>query len=133
MKGNDDKKSEKEAKPLVNKIKKSLAEQIKDVKASTRLTDSPSCIVMDNNDPSVQMQEMMKAMGQGSQMGEIKPILEVNPKHPIVKEMAKMRKGKSFDNLCQLLLDQAKLVEGLKLQNPSEFVNRVNSLLEKSF
>jgi molecular chaperone HtpG len=133
LKGDEDKESEKAAKPLVKKMKKALGEQVKEVKASTRLTDSPSCIVMDNNDPSVQMQEMMRAMGQSAQMPEVKPILEINPQHSIIKHMNSMRKSKSFNNLCQLLLDQAMLVEGMKLKNPSEFVNRVNSVLEKSF
>ena len=61
-----------------------------------------------------------------------KKILEINPEHPIVKRLIKMRKGKAFDNISQLLLDQALLVDGVKLDNPAEFVGRLNSVLEES-
>jgi molecular chaperone HtpG len=73
-------KKEKEFKPVVDKIKKALGDKVKDVKLSKRLSDSPSCIVVDENDPSLQMERMMKAMGQGG-MAEVKPILEVNGDH----------------------------------------------------
>ena len=104
-----------------------LGDQVKDVTASTRLTESPSCIVTDQNDPSIQMREMMRSMGQGANMPESKPILEINPNHSIVKSISKMRKSKAFDNICQLLLDQALLVDGAKLDNPAEFVGRLDA------
>ena len=65
-------------------------------------------------------------------MPESKPILEINPNHSIVKRISKMRKSKAFDNICQLLLDQALLVDGAKLDNPAEFVGRLNSVLEET-
>ena len=123
---------EKAVKPLIKKIKKILGDQVKDVTSSTRLTESPSCIVTDQNDPSVQMREMMRSMGQAGNMPEPKPILEINPEHSIVKRLTEMKKGKAFDNICQILLDQALLVDGVKLDNPAEFVGRLNSVLEES-
>ena len=132
IKEETDKKVEKAVKPLIKKIKKILGEQVKDVTASTRLTESPSCIVTDQNDPSVQMREMMRSMGQAANMPEAKPILEINPEHSIVKRLSEMKKGKAFDNICQILLDQALLVDGVKLENPAEFVGRLNSVLEDS-
>ena len=132
IKNETDKKVEKAVKPLIKKIKKILGAQVKDVLASTRLTESPSCIVTDQNDPSVQMREMMRAMGQSGNMPEAKPILEINPEHSIVKRLIEMKKGKAFDNICQILLDQALLLEGVKLENPAEFVGRLNSVLEES-
>ena len=132
LKDETDKDAEKSVKPLIKKIKKVLGDQVKDVMASTRLTNSPSCIVTDQNDPSAQLREMMKAMGQSGNIPESKPILEINPEHSIVKRLSTMRKSKAFDNICQLLLDQALLVEGLKLENPAEFVGRLNSVLEET-
>ncbi len=132
LKDETDKDAEKSVKPLIKKIKKVLGDQVKDVMASTRLTNSPSCIVTDQNDPSAQLREMMKAMGQSGNIPESKPILEINPEHSIVKRLSSMRKSKAFDNICQLLLDQALLVEGLKLENPADFVGRLNSVLEET-
>ena len=81
------KKKEEEFKPVQEKIKKALGERVKDVVLSKRLSDSPCCIVIDENDPSIQMERMMRAMGQGNQ-SLVKPILEVNGDHPIVKKLA---------------------------------------------
>ena len=119
-------------KPLADKIKKILKDQVKDVSISNRLMESPSCIVVDQNDPSIQMQEIMKRMGNMNSMPEVKPILEINPNHKIISKMNKMGKTKKFKNACYLLLDQALLIEGLDLSNPSEFVSRLNTALEKS-
>ncbi|MFQ6604494.1 MAG: molecular chaperone HtpG [Fidelibacterota bacterium] len=131
LKSDADKKQENNLKPVLKKIKKVLGDKVKDVVASTRLSDSPSCIVADANDPTAQIQEMMKAMGQV--MGpEAKPILEINPKHPIVKRLTGMRKSKAFDDTCWLLYEQALLIEGVKLDNPADFVKRVNSVMEKA-
>ena len=118
--------------PLTNKIKDILKDRVKDVCVSNRLMDSPSCIVMDQNDPSIQMQEMMKRMGNTNAMPDIKPILEINPNHKIISKMNKMSKTKKFKDTCYLLFDQALLIEGLDLSNPSDFISRLNSALEKS-
>ena len=132
LKSTDDKDDEKAIEPLIKKITIALKGKVKEVKASTRLSDSPSCIVADSNDPTAQMQEMLKAMGQTTMGQEIKPILEINPNHPIVKKMTNMRKGKAFDDVAKLLFEQAQLLEGVKLENPAEFVKRLNSILKKS-
>jgi len=128
LKTDDIKKDEDDIKPLIKKMKKVLGEQVKDVKVSSRLKDSPSCIVADSNDPTAKMQEIMKAMGQPGQQ-DIKPILEINPSHAIILKLKGMKKSKSFDDISQLLLDQAVLLEGAKLKNPTEFVERLNTIL----
>ncbi len=127
LKTEQDKKSEKEIEPLVKRIKKILADAVKDVKASSRLSDSPSCVVADENDPTVQMQHLMKALGQ-KDTPEFKPILEINPTHEIVKKLAELKDETLFGDVARLLLDQALLVEGVPLKNPSEFIKRVNRL-----
>jgi len=130
LKKDSDKNKEKELKPLIKKIKSVLGDKVKEVKASSRLSDSPSCIVADENDPTAQMQEIMRAAGQAG-MPEIKPILEINPNHKIVKKLTVMRKGKSFDDTALILYEQALIQEGVKLDNPSGFVKRINKLMEK--
>ena len=127
-----DKKKESDIKPLIKKITKVLGNQVKEVKISSRLKDSPSCIVADSNDPTAKMQELMKAMGQPGGNQDIKPILEINPSHAIIKKMKSMRKGKGFDDISQLLFDQAMLLEGAKLKNPTDFVNRLNTILSNT-
>jgi len=131
LKDDSNKDKEKELKPLIKKIKTILGEKVKDVKASNRLSDSPCCIVADENDPTAQMQEIMRAAGQVG-MPEIKPILEINPNHKIVKKLAGMRKGKSFDDTVLLLYEQSLLQEGVKLDNPADFVKRLNKIMQKA-
>jgi molecular chaperone HtpG len=123
-----DKQAEKDAKPVIEKLKKALGERVKDVKLSRRLHDSPSCIVADENDPSIQMAQMLKAMGQAD-MPEVKPILEVNGEHPIVAGLKDTDDEAKIADTAGVLLDQALLVEGLKLKDPADFVKRLNRLL----
>jgi molecular chaperone HtpG len=125
-----DKTAEKEAKPVIAKIKKALGEKVKDVRLSRRLHDSPSCIVADENDPTLQMAQMFKAMGQ-TNLPEIKPILEVNGDHPIVSRLRETDDEESIADISAVLLDQALLVEGVKLKDPSDFVKRLNRLLSR--
>ena len=131
LKTEDSKSDKKDLKPLVKKIKKVLGGQVKDVLVSSRLNESPSCIVADQNDPTAKMQEMFKGMGQ-STMPDVKPILEINPEHKIVKKMKSLGKTKTFEDLCWLLYEQAMLIEGIKLPNPATFVTRLNNFLIKS-
>jgi molecular chaperone HtpG len=126
----EDKTAEKEAKPVIEKIKKALGDRVKDVKLSRRLHDSPSCIVADENDPSMQMAQMLKALGQTS-MPDIKPILEVNGEHPIVTALKDIEDEERIADTAAVLLDQALLVEGVKLKDPADFVKRLNRLLSK--
>ena len=128
LKSDKDKQEEGDIKPLIKKITKVLGDQVKEGKVSSRLKDSPSCIVADSNDPTAKMQELMKAMGQAGNQ-EIKPILEINPSHAIIQKLKGMKKGKGFDDISQLLFDQAILLEGAKLKNPTDFVNRLNTIL----
>jgi molecular chaperone HtpG len=125
-----DKAAEKEIKPVIEKIKKALGDRVKDVKLSRRLHDSPSCIVADENDPTMQMQQMLKAMGQ-TEMPDIKPILEVNGDHPIVAGLRDLEDQERIADVAGVLLDQALLVEGIKVKDPADFVKRLNRLLSK--
>ena len=126
-----EKKDEKSLKPVLKKMKKLLGDKVKDVKVSSRLNDSPSCIVADENDPTAQMQEMMRSMGQ-LDMPEIKPILEINPNHDIVSKLKDKTRQKSFDNIAYLLYEQALIQEGVKLEDPSGFVNRLNDVIKET-
>lgn len=123
-------KKEKEFKPIVEKIKKALGDRVKDVHLSKRLSDSPACIVVDENDPSLQMERMMKAMGQIG-FGEVKPILEVNGEHPIVAALKDCEDEAHIEDVSCVLLDQALLVSGAELKDPADFVKRLNTLLSK--
>ena len=123
-----DKDSEKSTKPVLKKMKKVLGDKVKDVKVSSRLSDSPSCIVADENDPTAQMQEIMKSMGQTG-MPAIKPILEINPNHEIVEKLKSMTRQKSFDDIALLLYEQALIQEGVTLEDPAGFVNRLNKAI----
>ena len=126
-----DKDTQKSLKPVLKKIKKLLGEKVKDVKVSNRLNDSPSCIVADENDPTAQMQEMMRSMGQPD-MPQIMPILEINPSHEIVLKLKEKTKQKSFDNVALLLYEQALIQEGVKLEDPAGFVKRLNSVIAET-
>lgn len=122
------KKKEEEFKPVQEKIKKALGDRVKDVVLSKRLSDSPSCIVVDENDPSLQMERMMKAMGQGS--GDmVKPILEVNGSHAIVKKLEGPVSDDYVKQVSEVLLDQALLISGAELKDPADFVKAMNTLL----
>ena len=124
------KKKEEEFKPVTEKIKKSLGEKVKEVKLSKTLSEeNPSCIVVDENDPSYQMVQMMKAMGQTG--SELKPILEINADHPIVQKLKDTDDEKLISDISEVLLDQALLIAGVELKEPAEFVKHLNSLLSK--
>tara|TARA_B100001287_G_scaffold196380_1_gene166112 strand:+ start:5609 stop:7489 length:1881 start_codon:yes stop_codon:yes gene_type:complete len=116
---------------FIKSMKKILKEDVKDIKVSNRLTDSPCCMVADQNDPTAQMQQMMEAMGQKSDE-KIKPIMEINPNHKIIKKLVKLGKGKVFNDSVKLLYDQTLIIEGLKPDNPLDFAKRLNEVLNKS-
>ncbi|CAN4273078.1 HtpG Molecular chaperone, HSP90 family [Methylophilaceae bacterium] len=121
------KKIEEEAKSLVEKIKTSLGEQVKDVRVTHRLTDSPACLVSDANDLSGNLARMLKAAGQTAP--ESKPILEINPGHKLVKRLEAETADAVFNDLALVLFDQALLAEGGSLNDPASFVKRMNSLM----
>ena len=117
--------------PLLEKLKGVLGDKVKDVRQSSRLADSPSCIVTDEEEPSMQMRQMLRAMGQ-KEMPDAKPILEINPDHDIVKKLLASTDDSLLEDTAFLLLDQALLVEGVALDSPSEFVQRLNRVLNRA-
>lgn len=123
-------KKEKEFKTVIEKIKNALGDKVKDVVLSKRLSDSPCCIVVDENDPSLQMERMMKAMGQAT-FGSVKPILEVNAEHPIIAKLKDTEDADYIADVSSVLLDQALLVGGAELTDPADFVKRMNKLITR--
>ncbi|MCE2909524.1 MAG: molecular chaperone HtpG [Burkholderiaceae bacterium] len=115
------------AKPLIERLKKTLAERTKDVRATTRLVDSPACIVADEGDMSAHLARMLKAAGQDAPRA--RPILEINAEHALVKKLDSAESAERFDDLANILLDQAVLAEGGVLEDPAAYVRRVNALL----
>ncbi|HPX90435.1 MAG TPA: molecular chaperone HtpG, partial [Spirochaetota bacterium] len=114
-----------------NKIKEQLGDRVKNVLASTRLSSSPSCIVADENDPTAQMQTILKMMGQ-SGLPEFKPVLLINPEHEIIKKLENTTDDSLINDVSLLLLEQAMLVEGLELKDPNGFVARLNRITSKA-
>ncbi len=114
-----------EFKELTDKIAKSLGERVKEVRVTHRLTDSPACLVADEHDVSGNLARILKAAGQKAP--DMKPIMEINPKHPVVLRL-KYEEGK-FDDWAAVLFDQALLAEGGQLDDPATFVKRVNELM----
>lgn len=115
-------------KETLEKMKTVLGNKVKDVRVTVRLTDSPSCLIADENDLSSNLQRMLKAAGQ--KVPNMKPILEINPNHPIVQALK--YESARFDDWTNLLFDQAVLAEGGTLQDPAAFVKRMNSMLLES-
>jgi molecular chaperone HtpG len=133
----DDLKSEAEPekaeslKPLLEKFKTTLGDAVKEVRISTRLADSPSVIVSDEDEPSARMRQMMQAMGQKN-LPELKPTLEINPDHEIIKKLLTKTDAAAIHDVAWLLLDQALLLEGVPLKDPATFVQRLNRVLSQS-
>ena len=124
------KKKEKAFKPVVEKIKKALGDKVKEVKLSKTLSgENPSCIVVDENDPSYQMIQMMKAMGQSGP--DLKPILEVNGDHPILAKIKDSEDETLIKDVSEVLFNQALLIAGAEIKEPAEFVKHLNNLLSK--
>ncbi|WP_309497560.1 molecular chaperone HtpG [Sulfurovum sp.] len=120
----------KEFKSLTDKIKGVLGEEVKEVKISTRLTSSPSCVLKDANDPMAGMAQMFAQMGQ--EMPEAPLIMEINPDHEMIKKLDTLEDTALFDDLSWILLDSAKLSEGLEPKDKAAFANRVASLATKA-
>ncbi|MFM1912025.1 MAG: molecular chaperone family, partial [Pseudomonadota bacterium] len=114
-------------KDLVYKLKATLGEQVKEVRVTHRLTDSPACLVAGENDLSGNLERMLKAAGQKTP--ESKPALEINPTHGLVERLKSEKDDAKFNDLAHLLFDQALLAEGGQLNDPASFVKRMNSLL----
>jgi molecular chaperone HtpG len=129
----DDSTSEKaeELKPLLEKIKATIGEAVKEVRASSRLADSPSVIVSDEDEPSARMRQMMQAMGQKN-LPELQPTLEINPDHEIIRKLLAGSSNSKVEDAAWLLFDQALLLEGVPLKDPATFVQRLNRVLNQS-
>jgi molecular chaperone HtpG len=121
------KEAEKAAEGVVKKLKDLLGERVRDVRVSTRLTDSPSCLVLDEHDMGLMMQRLMKQAGHDVPAG--KPVLEINPAHALVKRLEAESDSAAANDLGLLLLEQAQLLEGAPLEDPAAYVRRVNHLL----
>ncbi len=119
-------KAQENLKPVVDKLKTALGERAKDVKVSNRLVDSPACLVVGDGEMTPQMIQMLKSMGQD--VPDIKPTLEVNPTHPLIQ---KLEGSEQFDDLAQVIFDQALIADGGQLDDPAGYIKRVNELLMK--
>ncbi|WP_028452502.1 molecular chaperone HtpG [Chitinilyticum aquatile] len=116
-----------EMKDVVEKVKEVLADKVKDVRITHRLTDSAACIVVDNADMSANLERLLKSAGQD--VKGAKPILELNPEHLLVKKLKSEIASARFHDWTELLFDQAQLSEGAQLDDPAAFVKRLNSLM----
>tara|TARA_R110000850_G_scaffold168543_1_gene293591 strand:+ start:108666 stop:110588 length:1923 start_codon:yes stop_codon:yes gene_type:complete len=128
----DEKKRQEEvaeqSKPLIERLQQALDGKVKEVRATARLVDSPACVVVDSNELSPHILRMLQAAGQ--EAPEVKPILEINPEHPLLGRV-KDASDDDFGDWAQVLLDQAMLAEGAHLKDAAGFVKRLNALLLK--
>jgi len=131
LKTEDDKKKEKDIQPILDRMKDILGDRVKKVVASVRLTEAPSCIVADESDPTVKLQQMLKAMGQ-QEMPDFVPILEINPESDIIKKLGSIKDDELFRDATELLLEQAYLLEGVEPKKPAEFVGRINRVMKRA-
>jgi molecular chaperone HtpG len=121
------KKVEEASKDLIERIKQALGEEVKEVRVTHRLTDSPACLVAGEHDLSGNLARMLKAAGQKAP--ESKPVLEVNPAHRLVEKLKVEKDEARFNDYTRVLFDQALLAEGGQLEDPASFVRRINALL----
>lgn len=112
-------------------MKEILKDEVKDVKISNRLSESPACLIYDKDDPDYKMQEMLKQMGQEN-LPKIKPILEINAEHDIFTKVLDKNDMLVLNDLSFVMLDQAKMVEGMKVEDTVAFAKRLNKLISKA-
>jgi len=118
---------EENAKGLVESVKQGLGERVSDVRVSHRLTSSPACIVLNEHEMALYMQHLLKQAGQ--ELPDTKPVLEINPSHPILEKMSKESDQDQLAAWALLLFEQAVLAEGGQLENPADFVMRLNKII----
>ncbi len=123
--------SEEKYQAILIKMKEILKDDAKDVKISNRLSDSPSVLIYDKNDPDYQMQQMLKQMGQEN-MPTVKPILEINPNHEIFTKLLAKTDDLMLNDISFLLMDQARLSEGMKIEDIAGFAKRLNKIIAKA-
>ncbi|EPC01395.1 heat shock protein 90 [Litchfieldella anticariensis FP35 = DSM 16096] len=130
IEGEEEKKAQEETakakEDLVKRVKEALGEEVQEVKVTHRLTDSPACVVLPENEMGFQMRRIMEAAGQ--KLPEVKPILELNPEHALIGRLESVD-GQAFSDLARILLDQAIIAEGGHLDDPAAYVKRLNALL----
>jgi molecular chaperone HtpG len=117
----------KSSEDLVKRMSESLADKVDSVRVTNRLTDSPACIVLNEQDMAMHMQRILKEAGHA--MPSSKPILEINPDHPIVKKLGEEESAEKFSNWCEILFGQALLADGGQLEDPAGFVAKLNEML----
>jgi molecular chaperone HtpG len=117
----------KAAEPAVEKLKEALGERVKDVRITSRLTESPACLISDAFDISSNLERILKEAGQN--VPNMKPIMEINPEHALIQRLAKMRSKEKIADFAGILFDQAVLAEGALPEDPASFVRRINALL----
>ncbi len=125
------KENEEKFQSILEKMKDILKNDAKNVKISSRLNDSPSVLIYDKNDPDFQMQQMMKQMGQDN-LPTVKPILEINPKHEIFEKLLTKNDDELLNDVSFLLMDQARLAEGMKIEDINGFAKRLNKIIAKA-
>lgn len=118
---------EKKLEGLVSRVSEVMGEKVKSVRISHRLTDSPACLAVDDNDMGLQMRKIMEASGQ--EVPEVKPIFELNPEHPLVVKLDLEQDEERFGDIAEILFAQATLAEGAQIEDPAEFSARLNKLL----
>jgi molecular chaperone HtpG len=128
LKTETDEVAAKEVAPILERIKTALADKVKNVVASSRLLESPACVVTDESDPSFQLQAMMRSMGRDSELPEVKPILELNPNHPLIVGL-KDSSDQTLEDTAHVLFAQSLLLEGAEIPDRVDFVKRLNRLL----
>jgi molecular chaperone HtpG len=112
---------------LLKRIRKVLKDRVEAVNVSQRLVDSPACVVAGEQDLGPQLRRMLEAAGQD--VPDSKPILEINVSHPLVQRLSAETDGGRFDELSEIVLDHALLAEGAQLENPADYVRRMNQIL----
>ena len=116
-----------EVEDVIGRIKKALADRAKDVRITHRLTKSPTCLVVDEDEMSANLERILKTVGQSTH--HVRPIMEVNPSHPLVRKLKDVKDDQRFSDWAHILFDQALLSEGGQLDDPAAFVARLNELL----
>mgnify|MGYP001816617291 FL=1 len=120
-------KLQKESEALVERMAKVLEDKVAEVRATARLTESPACLVVGDFDMGAQMKRIMEAAGQ--QVPDSKPILEINPAHPLLTMLDQEQDEERFADLASVVFDQANLAEGGQLEDPAAYVSKLNKLL----
>lgn len=122
----------KEFDTLLKEFKETLGESVKDVEITSGLTDSPVCLRIDKEDPSYMMAQMMAQMGNPSDIPPVKPILQINPKHEILTKLKDSADQNLINDAAHVLLDQAKIFEGMEVEDTAGFISRMNRIMSKA-